>query len=75
MKKTHAHHKTHLSIAEMFSKNIGILGLVVVILFFVVYMILNKMDNLSDKVMVLESKDAENTKMIEELKSSAPAKK
>ncbi len=75
MKKTHAHHKTHLNIAEMFSRNIGILGLVVVILFFVVYMILNKMDNLSNKIMVLESKDAENTKMIEELKSSAPAKK
>jgi hypothetical protein len=74
MKKTHVPHKTHLNIAEMFSKNIGILGLVVVILFFLVYFMLNRMDSLSYKVMVLESKEAENMKMIEELKSSAPAK-
>lgn len=75
MKKTHAHNKTHLNIAEMFSKNIGILGLIVVILFFIVYMMLNNMNNLNNKVIELEARDEKNTKMIEELKTSAPAKK
>jgi flagellar biogenesis protein FliO len=75
MKKTHAHNKTHLNIAEMFSKNIGILGLIVVILFFVVYMLVNNMNNLNNKVVELEVRDQKNTKMIEELKTSSPAKK
>jgi CHASE3 domain sensor protein len=75
MKKTHAHHKNHLNVAEMFSKNIGILGLIVVILFFIVYMMLNNMNKLNNKIIELEAKDQQNTKMLEEIKSSAPSKK
>jgi predicted Holliday junction resolvase-like endonuclease len=59
----------------MFSKNIGILGLIVVILFFIVYMLVNNMNNLNNKVIELEVKDQKNTEMIEELRTSMPAKK
>ena len=76
MKKTHhKHSKFHLNVSEIFSKNMGLLGLIVVILVFVVYMISMKMSGLNDKIVELESKNMETNQKIEDMKSTTPAKK
>jgi len=59
MKKTATKHTQKFNVYDFFSRNVGFLGIVVVILFLVVYMLMQK-------VMVLENK------MIE-LKASTPA--
>lgn len=58
MKKTKSntnHHKVHFGTHSFFERNIGTLGLVVVILFLVVYMVLNKMDSMNTRIVELES--------------------
>lgn len=57
MKKTASKHTHRIKFnpTEFFTKNIGIMGLVVVILFFVIYMMSQKLSKLEDKVILLES--------------------
>ena len=76
MKKTHhKHSKLHLDVSEIFSKNVGVLGLIVIILVFLVYSMSMKMSCLNNKVIELETKNMETNQKLEEMKSSAPAKK
>lgn len=77
MKKTHhKHSKLHLDVSEIFSKNVGVLGLIVVILVFLVYSMSMKMSGLNAKVIELESKNLQNSQKIEEMKTTTtPAKK
>jgi len=68
MKKTSSsvnHHKLNLKVHSLFEKNIGILGLVVVVLFLVMYMVLQKMDSMNNRIVELESgnKDSMNKEM------------
>jgi len=65
MKKTAAKHSHRIKFnpTEFFTKNIGIMGLVVVILFFVIYLMSQKLSKLEDKVILMESNS--NTKITE----------
>lgn len=66
MKKTKSntnHHKLQLHTHSFFERNLGPLGLFVVILFLVVYMVLQKMDSMNNRIVELEStqqRDTEN---------------
>ena len=54
--KSHTnHHRIHLKTHSFFERNIGPLGLFVVILFLVVYMVLQRMDSMSNRIVELES--------------------
>jgi hypothetical protein len=70
MKKTaHKHnHSKKFNPTEFFTENIGFLGLLVVILFFVVYMLLQRLNNLEQKVvdMSLNGNTNSATEIIEE---------
>ena len=55
MKKMPKMPKVKINISEFFSKNIGILGLVVVIILFSVYMVVQKMNNMDARILDLEN--------------------
>lgn len=57
------HHKLNLKVNSFFERNLGTLGLLVVIVFLVVYMISQKMDSMNNRIVELESsqqKDMQN---------------
>lgn len=64
MKKTAAktRHSINFNATHFFTKHIGIMGLVVVILFFVLYFMTLRISSLEQKVIVLESN---NQKMMD----------
>lgn len=47
--------KVKINVAEFFTKNIGVLGLVVVIILFSVYMVIQKMNNMDARILQLEN--------------------
>lgn len=55
--------KIKINIADFFSKNIGILGLVVVIILFSVYMVVQKMNNMESRILELENGKMTTEKM------------
>lgn len=61
MKKTAAKHHTSIKFnpQEFFTKNIGIMGLVVVLLLLVIYMLMKKVDNLETKIMLIDTKQGQ----------------
>lgn len=61
MKKTATKERVRFNASSFFTKNIGILGLVVVVLFFVVYLLLQKMNKLENKVIQMEVKNSIET--------------
>lgn len=64
--------KVKINVAEFFTKNIGVLGLVVVIILFSVYMVIQKMNNMDARILQLENggmMEGSTPNMMEEDKS------
>jgi hypothetical protein len=61
MKKTAAKHSTSIKFnpQEFFTKNVGVMGLVVVLLLLIIYMMMKKVDNLEAKVMLIDTKQVQ----------------
>jgi hypothetical protein len=49
------HHKINLKVHSFFEKNLGTLGLFVIIIFLVLYMVSQKMDSMNNRIVELES--------------------
>jgi hypothetical protein len=71
MKKTAVKERVKFNASNFFTKNIGILGLVVVVLFFVVYLLLQKMNNLENKVIQMEVKNGMESMPVSEPESTS----
>jgi predicted Holliday junction resolvase-like endonuclease len=71
MKKPAAKHtkSINLNMSNFFSKHIDIMGLILIVLFFIIYFLADKINNLESKMMqmevnVSEVSQPENSKMI-----------
>lgn len=75
MKKTAKKHSLKIDFNEFFSKNIGALGLIVVILLFVIYLFMQKMTKLENKVIQMEASTQETTEPSKMEDTSKPTNK
>lgn len=57
MKKTASKHTHHIKFnpTEFFTKHIGVMGLIIVVMFFVIYFLSEKISSLEDKMIMMEA--------------------
>jgi hypothetical protein len=64
MKKTAAKHSHHIKFnpTEFFTKNIGIMGLITIVMFFIIYFLSEKISSLESKMINIEASVSEVSK-------------
>jgi predicted Holliday junction resolvase-like endonuclease len=64
MKKTASKHTHHIKFnaTEFFTKHIGVMGLVIVVMFFIIYFLSEKISSVEDKMIMMEANISEAAK-------------